>query len=400
MRHSALFLLAAAVFAASVAAQVGGGGMNGTTPTTGNGGQTSVQANPGLGSGGGARGVDVSRPIYLSGKVVIEDGSAAPEDITIERVCSGIAKAVAYTDAKGRFNFQWGDRSMMIADASDAGSGPSGGFGSSQSAGGANALAIDPFGSRMMNCGLRANAAGFTSSTINLFNRRSADNPDVGVIVLRRIGGVEGVSISVTSMMAPKSARKAYRQGLQAALKGKNDDATRDFEKAIAVYPQFADAWVNLGKIMMGQGSIVPARTAFLKAMQYDPKLVVPYAELGLLSAKDAKWEEAVRYLDRAVELDPVEFSQVWYTDAVANYNLKRYEAAEKSARAALKLDPIHANPRSGYLLGLILAEKGDYAGAVDELNNYVQLAPNAPDVSRAKIQLAEFDKMRAAGQK
>lgn len=252
----------------------------------------------------------------------------------------------------------------------------------------------------MMNCGLRANAAGFTSSTINLFNRRAADNPDVGQIVLRRIGGVEGVSISLTSMMAPKPAKKAYKQGLEAALKNKRDDAARDFEKAIALYPQFADAWVSLGRIRMEQGAIEPARTAFLKAMEYDPKLVVPYAELGLLAATATRWEEAVRYLDRAVELDPVEFTQVWYTDAVANYNLKRYDAAEKSARAAMKLDPLHANPRSGYLLGLILAERGDYAGAVDELNHYVQLAPNAPDVSRVKVQLAEFDKMRAAGQK
>ena len=50
----------------------------------------------------------------------------------------------------------------------------------------------------MMNCELRASVAGFTSDTINLFNRRTADNPDVGTIVLHRIAGVEGASISLT----------------------------------------------------------------------------------------------------------------------------------------------------------------------------------------------------------
>jgi TolA-binding protein len=402
MRISALFLIAGAISAVSFAGQAGAaGGLGGMTPTAGNGGQTGAQPTPGLGS----RGVDVSRPIYISGKVAIEDGSPPPENVTIERVCSGISKAVAYTNAKGHFSFQWGNLNMIVADASDAGSGPtgtanSGGFGGLQSTGGTNVLATDPFGSRMMNCGLRASAAGFTSSTVNLFNRRPGDNPDIGVLVLRRIGGVEGVSVSVTSMMAPKIAKKAYQDGLHTALKGKYADAARDFEKAIAAYPRYADAWAKLGEMRTKQGAGEPARTAFLKAIECDPKLVQPYVELGLLAAKDAKWEEAATYLDRAVALDPVDFPQVWYTDAVANYNLKRYEAAEKSARAALKLDPRRANPRSGYLLGLVLAEKRDYAGAREQLSAYVKLSPNAPDVSQAKVQLGEFEKLRAAEQK
>jgi len=400
MKNWALFLLLGAIATANLTAQ----GMGGTTPTTGSGGQTSVQANPTLGSGGGARGVDASRPIYISGKVVIEDGSVLPQNVTIQRVCSGISTTVAYTDSNGHFNFRWGDRDLVLSDASDAGTGSargsgSGGFGSSQSAGGGSALAADPFASRMMNCALRASVAGFSSDTINLFNRRSADNPDVGMIVLHRMAGVAGTSISVTSMMAPKDAKKAYEHGLQSVLKNKPNDAAKDFEKAVAVYPKYADAWVNLGKIRLEQQSIEPARAALMRAMEADPMLVAPYVELGLLAAKDAKWQESGKYLDRAVELDPVDFPQAWYADAVANYNLKKYDAAEKSARAAVKLDPRHANPRSGYLLGLVLAEKQDYAGAAAELTTYMKLAPNAPDMAQVKDQLRQIEKL-ASGTK
>ena len=401
MRNAALFrlLLPGALATINLTAQVSG---SGTTPTTGAGGQTSVQANPSLGSGGGARGTDTSRPLYISGKVVNEDGSKISQNFTIERVCSGSSKTVAYTDSKGHFNFQWGDRNMIVSDASDAGSGAgrnssSAGFGSSQSAGGANALAADPFGSRMMNCELRAAVAGFTSDTINLFNRRTPDNPDVGTIMLHRIAGVEGSSISATSMMAPKDAKKAYEHGLRSLLNKKPGDAAKDFEKAVAVYPKYADAWVSLGKLRLERQSIEPARTALMKAMDADPKLVAPYMELGLLAAKDAKWQESGKYLDRAVELDPVDFPQAWYADAVANYNLEKYDAAEKSARAAVKLDPNHANPRSGYLLGLILIEKQDYAGATAELTTYMKLAPNAPDLAQAKEQLGQLEKLMGA---
>jgi TolA-binding protein len=393
MKNSARFLFLGAIATVNLTAQMGG------TPTTGSGGQTSVQANPNLGSGGGAMGANTSRPIYISGKVVVEDGSAVQPNYTIERVCGGIAKSVAYTDSNGRFSFQWGDRSMIVSDASDAGSGAprssgSGGFGSSQSAGGGNTLAADPFGNRMMNCALRANVAGFTSDTVDLYNRKSADSPDVGTIVLRRIAGVEGSSISITSMMAPKDAKKAYEHGLQSLLKNKPNDAAKDFEKAVALYPKYADAWVSLGKVRLGQQSVEPARAALKKAMESDPKLVAPYIELGLLAAKDGNWRESGEYLDRAVELDPVDFPQAWYADAVANYNLKKYDAAEKSARAAVKLDPRHVNPRSGYLLGLVLAEKRDYAGAAAELTAYMKIAPNAPDVAQAKDQLGQIEKL------
>jgi len=175
-------------------------------------------------------GANTGRPIYISGKVVIEDGSPTSPNIAIERVCGGIPKTVAYTDSDGRFSFQWGaDRSLVVTDASDAGSSRNGGFGSSQSAGGANTLAADPFGNRMMNCELRANLAGFISDTVNLVNRKTADNPDIGTIVLHRVAGVEGSSISVTSMLAPKDARKAYEQGLQYLLKNKPNDAGEGF---------------------------------------------------------------------------------------------------------------------------------------------------------------------------
>ena len=131
--------------------------------------------------------------------------------------------------------------------------------------------------------------------------------------------------------------------------------------------------------------------------MESDPKLVSPYLELGLLAAKDANWQESGKYLDRAVDLDPVDFPQAWYADAVAHYNLKNYDAAEKSARAAVKLDPRHANPRSEYLLGLVLAERKDYTGAAAELTAYLKLAPNAPDLAQVKDQLGQLEKLASA---
>lgn len=392
MKNSVLFLLFGALAAVTLNAQgtVGAPGSGGPTQPNGQ-----AVTNPSF--AGDRRGPDALRPINLFGKVVIEGGGAPLQNIAIERVCSGISKAAAYTDSKGHFSFEWGDRNRTVVDAADAGSGPRNtGTGVSQANFGSNPLAVDPFGNRMVNCVLRANLAGYSSDAIELFNKQVAENPDVGTIILHRTAGVEGTSLSVTSAMAPKDARKAYDHGLQSLLKNKPDTAARYFEKAVAIYPKYADAWANLGKVRLAQQSIEPARAALKQAIESDPKLVTPYVELGFLAEKEGNWQESGKYLDRAVELDPVDYPPAWYADALAHYSLKQYDAAEKSARAAVKLDPRHDNPRARYMLGMILAEKRDYAGALAELNEFVKLAPHAPDLAQVKDRIAQFEKLMA----
>jgi tetratricopeptide (TPR) repeat protein len=383
-------VLVGVMLAAQAEAQVGVG-----APTTGAAGQASTQTNPSLARD---KSDDGRHPIFIMGKVVMQDGTSVPTGVTIQRICTGVVKPVAYTDSKGQFTFRWNDAKSLVTDASDAGSGSDhssgGGFGRSQSAGGSNPLAADPYGNRMMNCSLRAYLAGFTSDAVKLPDPNALQNPDVGIILLRRLAAVEGSSISVTSMQAPNNARKAYEHGMQNLLKNKPDEAIKDFEKAVALYPNYADAWANLGKLHLQKQAIEPARAALRKAVETDPKLVAPWVELGILAARDGQWKESAEFLDRAVKLDPVDFPQAWYADAVAHYNLKNYDAAEKSAREAVRLDPRHANPRSSYLLGLILAEKRDYYGAVVELTAYLQMAPNAPDLGQVKEDLVRMEKL------
>jgi hypothetical protein len=47
----------------------------------------------------------VSRPMYVSGRVVMDDGTAPPSSVTIVRTCNGISRAMGYTNSKGDFSF-------------------------------------------------------------------------------------------------------------------------------------------------------------------------------------------------------------------------------------------------------------------------------------------------------
>ena len=86
--------------------------------------------------------------------------------------------------------------------------------------------------------------------------------------------------------------------------------------------------------------------------------------------------------------MNPIEFPEVWFYNAVANFNLKRFDAAETSVLRAIALDSGHnVLPRAEHLLGFVLAQKRQYDQAVVHLRNYVRISPMATDVP-ATIQL------------
>jgi tetratricopeptide (TPR) repeat protein len=348
---------------------------------------------------GRATNSDLNRSISISGKVVMDDGSPVPPDIVIQRVCSGTPHAVAYADSQGRFSFRWAQdaSSPVLADASEAGTGSrhttGGGFGGSQSAGGSNPLAADPLGNRMMNCELRAELAGYRSGAVKIPNDIHMENSDVGLILLHRQGAREGSSVSATSFLAPKEAKKAYENGTRLLLKNKPDSAAKEFEKAVAIYPKYADAWMSLGQLRLQQKQYEPAKEALMKALDADPKMASPYIQLGMLAAEQRQWEDAARNLDRALKLDPIDYPEAWYVDAVADFNLKLYDAAEASARQYIGFNARNLNPRAHYLLGITLIKKRNDVAAIAELRTYIQLDPNAPDMGMVKQQLAEVEK-------
>jgi tetratricopeptide (TPR) repeat protein len=260
----------------------------------------------------------------------------------------------------------------------------------------------------LMGCEIRAVLPGFRSDIVNLSGRRAFDNPDVGTIVLRRLGNVEGTTISATTMHAPKDAKKAFEQSKKASEKARNalkkkkqEEANRELAKAekelqnaVGIYPKYAVAWFELGVIQQQSDRAEEARKSYEQALAADPKYINPYLQLALIAAGEKKWQEVADTTDRAVKLNPFDFPQAYFYNSVANYNLRKLDAAEKSAREAQKLDTQHRIPKVTHLLGIILAEKRDFTGAAEQMRSYLQFAPGAQDADTVRSQLAELEKL------
>lgn len=335
----------------------------------------------------------INRPIFLSGRVVMDDGSKPSSNITIKRVCNGSPRTEAHTDSKGNFSFQLGANPMSMMDASDS-SMPDiagRGMGSNSPFAGAGMPGRGISERDLIGCQLEAYYPGYRSDSIDLSMRRPLDNPDVGIIVLHRLGNVQGTSISITTALAPKKARKAYEKGMQLAAKGKLDESEKHLQEAVDEYPKYALAWYHLGRMQAAAHDAAAARKSFEAAIAADNKYVSPYDGLALLAAQANNWQEAADRSKQAVYLNPVEYPSSWFYNALANYNLKHPDLAEKSAKEVVKLDGAHRLPQVETLLAQLCADRADYAGAAQHLQAYLQLQPNAPNAAELRQQLAKL---------
>jgi tetratricopeptide (TPR) repeat protein len=374
----------------------GQGGRGSTTPPPNSNPTSPTTTNPGRPGANSPLSTtpfpsDAPHPILITGKVMLDDGTPPPQGILIERVCGGgRPHPEGYTDSKGHFTVTLGQEIGVMADASEApnrnempGANPMGGMRDRD----------------LATCEIRATFAGFRSDAISLAGKQYLGESEVGTIVLHRMNNVEGLTMSATSALAPKDAKKAYEKGLESVKKNKTDEAQKDFEKAVEVYPKYASAWFELGRLYEQRDHFDKAREAYNQSLAADSKYINPYERLYMFAVKDQKWQDVADITDKVLRMNPYDFPAAYYFNAVANLQLNKLDPAEKSAREAVKVDKKRENPRSNYILGIILAQKADYPGAADCLRAYLKDVPQGNESEKVRKQLAEIEKVAQAKQ-
>jgi len=248
------------------------------------------------------------------------------------------------------------------------------------------------------DCELQAELPGFISQPVDLSTRLSTyESTDIGRLVLHRLGQVEGLTVSATSAMAPKDAQKAYAKGRDKATKEKWEEAQSLLAKAVEIYPRYAVAWFDLGRVQLHTNDLVAARHSFEQSVAADSKYVNPYRGLAELDTRQQKWPELVSVTTKVLALNPVNFPDAWLRNALGNYYLHNFPEAEKSARQGIKVDDQHQVPRLEYLLGLILVQKHEYPEATTHIQNYLKTVTQPSEIEDAQKQLAEITRLSAS---
>lgn len=341
---------------------------------------------PGQGNGTNPQGPNASK--FISGKVVIDDGTILTDPAIIQSVCKGQRHAEVYTDSSGNFNFEFGKQRPTYGDVESSSMG--------------TLPTISPSGRSTTDryspdCQLQAVLPGFTSDLIELSRYQDEQMINIGNISLHRLKNVEGYTISATTAAAPPDARKAYEKAREDESKGKLQDAEKKLQKAVSIYPAFAVAWVELGRLQAHFKNFDVARQSFIRATSVDPKLITPYQQLAQIAFQQRQWEELVNVTEQLLRLNSLSFPQEWFFNAVGNFYLNRFGPAEKSAREGLKTDLEHKVPKADYLLALILMQKKDFSGAAEHFRNYLAHIANPADAAAVQAQLADAERLSRA---
>jgi len=314
----------------------------------------------------------------LLGKVAVADDPVPWDPVFVYVICEAKVAYATYTDPKGGF---------VITAVNIAGS-----------------LSLQEDAKRQMEthlegCRVMASLAGFHSSVIVISHRNLRDDPDIGVLTLARDEKLLGTAVSPTTASAPANALKAYTRARQDVIDKNPDSAMHDLQQAVEIYPKFADAWYQLGRLQQATDA-AEARKSYAQAVVADPQFLLPYEQLAALDVHDGKWKEVAGNTGKALELDPAGTPETWYYDALANFELGNIDVAQSSAQHSMDMDPQHAIANSEQLLAAILARKRDYASAIQHLQNCITYSSNAKRTEELKRSIAKLEQLQNAPQK
>ena len=107
----------------------------------------------------------------------------------------------------------------------------------------------------------------------------------------------------------PESVQETVRTYLDhggACLdKGKHDEAIADYNKAIALDPNFVLAYFNRGVVYGRKGAFDRAIADYTKAIALDPNFADAYTNRGVVYYEKGNKEQTIADFRKALEIDP-----------------------------------------------------------------------------------------------
>jgi tetratricopeptide (TPR) repeat protein len=315
----------------------------------------------------------------------MDTGQPVPEPVTVELNCGLRPLQVIHTDLGGYFTFNLGSGMQSNFDFSASNESPVSLGSSSRQMG-----PTSGFAGSLRGCELRVSVAGYHPMNRIISEHTDMGRVEVGTMRLQRVAEAEGSAISVTSLLVPEDARKEYDRAMKDVQENKSKSAKEHFEKAIQKYDQYAAAWYQLGRIHLAAGDRAKATESWQKAIGLDSQYVPPYMDLAILQVQDQQWQAAAESTSKVLSLDR-SLSYASFLNAIANFNLKQFDAAEQSAREAEKW-PHEKIPQVHALLADILLQKEEYVEAVGHMREYLTESPDGNFAEQIKKNLAELE--------
>src|SRR5262249_52347798 len=197
------------------------------------------------------------------------------------------------------------------------------------------------------------------------------------------------------ALRAPDKARSALQRAHEALTRGRDAEAGKDLERALQIYPNYAQALLLRGVIKMRSDHLQEACADFQNAIQLDPNLGAAYVALGAVYNRLGHFNDATLVLKRAAAILPTAWF-AHYESALAYLGTGKIEAAWHAISRALDNLPDEPYNRSAifYIEARVLLVK-NYPEARAALEQSINEDPKG---EFAKLARQLLDRLNAQG--
>jgi tetratricopeptide (TPR) repeat protein len=187
----------------------------------------------------------------------------------------------------------------------------------------------------------------------------------------------------------PEKPRKLFEKGLEHARAGEAEKAADSLKEAVTLYPKFPLALNELGVQYLKLGHTDKAIETLKAAVKLNPEAYGPRLNLGIALLEAKKFSEAEEQLREALKLNSSLPTGHMYL-GLCLVRLNRYDDAEKELLLAIQ-GSNNQLAMAQYYLGGIYWKKEEYPKAVEALEAYLKLTPNAQDAARVRATIKDL---------
>ncbi len=187
----------------------------------------------------------------------------------------------------------------------------------------------------------------------------------------------------------PNDAEAHRNLGTAYGEQGKWEEAAAAYERAIEVNPDFGEAYGDMAGAYFYLGKIAEASAAGEKAIELAPDYATAYNNLGIIYGSQGQIDAAIALFEEAIGIDPND-ANAHYNLGFAYENLGQLDAAIVEYQDAVRVDPNYLDAYEN--LGTVYARQGQFEQAIVQFETFLQLAP-PDDPGRAQVEgwLAEL---------
>lgn len=173
----------------------------------------------------------------------------------------------------------------------------------------------------------------------------------------------------------PRSARTHYNRGVALEqVNGRMQDAIEQYEEALRINPEYAEAHYNLGNIFFKEGKVSDAIGHYEQALRINPEYAVAHNNLGIALAQTGKAEDAITHYEQALRIKP-DYAEAHCNLGIALALAGKIEQAIAHFEQAVRIKPDYA--KAHYNLGVALARLGRPQEAVGHWEQALRINPD-----------------------